>query len=135
MLQPKVYIKSLGIELEAATINFLDRKVEIYNEYNKFLEDGLSWFESYSFDEVEFIENTGFKDMNGNDIFVGDIIKHHNSCLRDRGKNFLVEKTDFDKRYTFSNLDEYYYDLDEEEAEFVEVIGNIYENKELVENE
>ncbi len=135
MLQPKVYIKSLGIELEATTINFLDRKVEIYNEYNKFLEDGLSCFESYSFDEVEFIENTGFKDMNGNDIFVGDIIKHHNSCLRDRGKNFLVEKHDFDKRYTFSNLDEYYYDLDEEEAEFVEVIGNIYENKELVENE
>lgn len=71
--------------------------------------------------------------MNDNDIFVGDIVKHHNSCLRDKGKNFLVEKHDFDKRYTFSNLDEYYYDLDEEEAEFVEVIGNIYEHKELVE--
>lgn len=74
MLQPKVYIKSLGIELEAATINFLDRKVEIYNEYNKFLEDGLSCFESYSFDEVEFIENTGFKDMNGKYIYVGNIV-------------------------------------------------------------
>ena len=55
--------------------------------------------------------------------------------IAERDKILEVKLIDFDKRYTFSNLDEYYYDLDEEEAEFVEVIGNIYENKELVENE
>ena len=126
MLQPKVYIKSLDIVLPVDEIDF---NIDVI----KVLPDNARDFEQFDFDEVEFIENTGFKDMNSNYIFVGDIIKHHNSCLRGRGKNFLVEKHDFDKRYTFSNLDEYYYDLDEEEAEFVEVIGNIYENKELVE--
>lgn len=74
MLQPKVYIKSLGIELEATTINFLDREVEVYNEYNKSIEDASTGFESYFFDEVEFIENTGFKDNNGKYIYVGDTV-------------------------------------------------------------
>lgn len=126
MLQPKAYIAELDKILEVKLIDFDNEEIEAY--------DGdKSIYSYFNFFEVEFIENTGFKDMNGNDIFVGDIIKHHNSCLRDRGKNFLIEKHDFDKRYTFSNLDEYYYDLDEEEAEFVEVIGNVYENEELVE--
>lgn len=125
MLQPKAYIAELDKILEVKIIDFDNEEIEAY--------DGdKSIYSYFNFFEVEFIENTGFKDMNGNDIFVGDIIKHHNSCLRDRGKNFLIEKHDFDKRYTFSNLDGYYYDLDEEEAEFVEVIGNVYENKELV---
>ena len=83
--------------------------------------------------EVEFIYGTGFIDKNGNDIFVGDIVKYHNSYLRDKGKNFLVEKHDFDKRYTLYNLDEYY-DLYEDNAEFVEVIGSVYENKDLLED-
>lgn len=128
MLQPKVYIKSLDLVLPVEEINFDINVVEVS------LDNSIG-FAQFDFDEAEFIENTGFKDMNDNDIFVGDIVKHHNSCLRDKGKNFLVKKHDFDKRYTFSNLDEYYYDLDEEEAEFVEVIGNIYENKELLKNE
>lgn len=128
MLQPKVYIAELDKILEIKLIDFDNEEIEVYDE-------DKSIYRDFNFFEVEFIENTGFKDMNRNDIFVGDIIKHHNSCLRDRGKNFLVEKHDFDKRYTFSNLDEYYYDLDEEEAEFVEVIGNFYENKELLGNE
>ena len=125
MLQPKVWVIKEKKVIDVHAIDFVNKII--------FQNTGGRTKKFYPFDEVEFMENTGFKDMNGNDIFVGDIIKHHNSCLRDRGKNFLVEKHDFDKRYTFSNLDEYYYDLDEEEAEFVEVIGNIYENKELLE--
>ena len=128
MLQPKIYVKDKNKVYDAQVIDY-KREMVI------FFDNETQWAYTRSFDEVEFMENTGFKDMNGNDIFVGDIIKHHNSCLRDRGKNFLVEKHDFDKRYTFSNLDEYYYDLDEEEAEFIEVIGNIYKNKELLGNE
>jgi uncharacterized phage protein (TIGR01671 family) len=126
MLQPKIYVKDKKKVYDTQYIDYKHKRVI-------FFDSETQWTYTRLFSEVEFMENTGFKDMNGNDIFVGDIIKHHNSCLRDRGKNFLIEKHDFDKRYTFSNLDEYYYDLDEEEAELVEVIGNIYEDKELLE--
>lgn len=130
MLQPKVYIKKWNKVREVEMIDFYNKQVLAYVIGVRPRGEKAI----YSFDEVEFIENTGFKDNNGKDIFVGDIIKQHKSCLRDRRKNFLVEKHDFDKRYTFFNLEEYYYDLDEDEAEFVEVIGNVYENEELLED-
>ena len=125
MLQSKVWLIKEKKVIDVHAIDFVNKII--------FQNTGGRAKKFYPFDEVEFIENTGFKDKNGKDIFVGDIIKQHKSCLRDRRKNFLVEKHDFDKRYTFFNLEEYYYDLDEDEAEFVEVIGNIYEDKELVE--
>lgn len=128
MLQPKIYVKDKN---KVYDTQFIDYKHKIVI----FFDSETQRTYTRSFDEVEFMENTGFKDMNGKDIFDGDIIKQHKSCLRDKRKNFLVEKHDFDKRYTFSNLEEYYYDLDEDEVEFVEVIGNIYENKELLGNE
>ena len=126
MLQPKIYVKDKNKVYDTQFIDYKNKRVT-------FFDSETQWTYTRSFDEVEFMENTGFKDKNGKDIFVGDIIKQHKSCLRDRRKNFLVEKHDFDKRYTFFNLEEYYYDLDEDEAEFVEVIGNIYEDKELEE--
>ena len=128
MLQPKAYSKEKQKVYDVKYIDFDNETLELLTE-----QQFDFYAHVYDFDEVEFMENTGFKDKNGKDIFVGDIIKQHKPCLRDERKNFLVEKHDFDKRYTFSNLEEYYYDLDEDEAEFVEVIGNIYENKELVE--
>lgn len=126
MLQPKVYVKDKNKVYDTQVIDYKHKLVIFFDSESQCTYTRL-------FNEIEFIENTGFKDMNEKDIYVGDIIKQHKSCLRDKRKNFLVEKHDFDKRYTFFNLEEYYYDLDEDEAEFVEVIGNIYENKELVE--
>lgn len=128
MLQPKIYVKDKNKVYDTQVIDYKHKMVIFFDSETQCTYTRL-------FDEVEFIENTGFKDKYDDYVYVGDIIKHHNSCLRDRGKNFLVEKHDFDKRYTFSNLDEYYYDLDEEEVELIEVIGNIYENKELLRNE
>ena len=128
MLQPKAYSKEKQKVYDVKYIDFDNETLELLTE-----QQFDFYAHVYDFDEIEFVENTGFEDKNGKDIFVGDIIKQHKSCLRDRRKNFLVEKHDFDKRYTFFNLEEYYYDLDEDEAEFVEVIGNIYEHKEFVE--
>ena len=70
MLQPKVYIKELNIVREVEMIDFYNKQVLAYvTGVRPRGETAI-----YSFDEVEFIENTGFKDNNGKYIYVGNIV-------------------------------------------------------------
>ncbi len=85
---------------------------------------------------------TGLKDKNGKKIFEGDIIDIHQTV---NGYNqFVIEydKYKFSARYYNQDKKQtgswYGYDLDElfeinESEKEIEVIGNIYENKELLE--
>ena len=85
-------------------------------------------------EEVEFMQSTGLKDKNGNEIYEGDVVK-----VTDED-----ESTDFCDGGigTINGLDElfmWYIDGDVENGLFdinssyyIEVIGNIYENPELL---
>lgn len=125
MKQPKVYVKSLDRVFEVESIRFDTKVVEIYDE-------AASRYRYCDFDEVEFIYCTGFMDKNGKEIEHGDILK-----------------TDFEDVFTIKFHSVYgFYAVNEDEkcwfAEGIEdgiegilpkyeVIGNIYENKELLE--
>lgn len=125
MKQPKVYIKSLDIVLPVGVLNFHEKTVEVYFNDNA---DNVP----YSFDEVEFIHSTGIKDKNGKEIEHGDIlktewagilpIKFHNVygfyAIKENDKYWFAEETEDELRETLLKT---------------EVIGNIYENKELLE--
>lgn len=120
MKQPKVYIKSLDMVLPVEVINYHEKTVEVYFNDNA---DNVP----YSFDEVEFIENAGYKDMNDNDIYIGDVI------LLEELK-FVVRKSEEKEFYYLTHRNKrtkatriiYLKDG-------LSVIGNIYENRELLE--
>ena len=96
-------------------------------------------YDGIAFDEVpasDFIlmQSTGLLDKNGNEIFVGDIVKYEAGC------NTVTEEVVYDKNlagfgvkdaganiiFTFGELAE------EIGLSSLEVVGNIYENPELL---
>lgn len=133
MKQIKAYIKHLGLVSEVTVINYLDEEVEVYNEMNAVFDDPSTGFDVYSFDEVEFIYGTGFIDKNGKEIEHGDILKTEFEDV------FTIK---FNNVYGFCAVDEddKYWFAEETEDELretlskTEVIGNIYENKNLLED-
>ena len=126
MKQPKVYVKYLNKVLEVESINFDTKVVAVYDE-----DEHIYCY--CDFDEVEFIYGTGIKDKNGKEIEHGDILK-----------------TDFEDIFTikFHSVYGFYAVNEDEKCWFAdgiedgiegilpkyEVIGNIYENKELLED-
>ena len=126
MKQPKVYIKYSNKVLEVVSIRFDTKVVEVYDEE-------ASIYDYCDFNEVEFIYGTGFMDKNGKEIEHGDILK------TEFGDVFSIK---FNNVYGFCAIEEdIRYWFAEEGLEYElretfsksEVIGNIYENKDLLE--
>lgn len=127
MKQPKVYIKSLDVVLPVEVINCREKIVEVYFNDNA---DNVP----YKFNEVKFIYGTGFIDKNGKEIESGDILKTEFEDV------FLIK---FNNVYGFCAIKEdIRHWFAEEDLEYelretllkTEVIGNIYENKDLLED-
>lgn len=116
---------------EVASIDFFRKKIKINHwEY------GDSNF--FPLDEVVLMQSTGYKDKNGVEIFEGDLVK----VSVDNGFDYLFEELSIVKPSKFhSGL---VCSLKSHEAEYriihaeilgyeYEVVGNIYENPELLE--
>lgn len=127
MKQPKVYDKSLKRVFEVESIRFDTKVVEIYDEE-------ASRYHYCDFDEVEFIYGTGFIDKNGKEIEHGDILKTEFedvfSIKLNNVYGFYAIKDDVRRYFAEEDLD---YELRETLSK-TEVIGNIYENKDLLED-
>lgn len=129
MKQPKVYIKNLDIVLPVKIINYHENIVEVYFNDN-------ADFVPYDFDEVEFIYGTGFIDKNGKEIKSGDILKTDFAAV------YTIKFHSIYGFYAVNKDDKCWFAEGIEDGiegilpkyEKYEVIGNVYGNKELVED-
>ena len=87
----------------------------------------------YPFDEVEFMENTGLKDKHGDYVYVGSILTDEGEQGEDEWIYGIVTKDIDDGCYISWELIEFSETLYRCSA--YSVVGNIYENKELLGNE
>ena len=126
MLQPKVYIKKLNIVREVEMIDFFNKQVLAYVIGVRPRGETAI----YSFDEIEFMENTGLKDKNGKYIYKGDIVTVNgtwNCIIKYKQSSCAFVLKSIDSRWSvgyFGNYDAI--------EEMLEVIGNVYENEELL---
>ena len=148
MLQPKVYSKLNNKVFDVVEIHFKMGVVVV--EYTK---NGIDYeVATLNFSDCKFMENTGLKDKNGKYIYVGDILKFDdefptwdyegevsacggfNVAIVTKEKNFIT-LTNF--QADDGGLEEILCTreliFDELNFEDYEVIGYIYEDKELVE--
>jgi len=128
---------------EVVEENTLTMKIEIkFRAWDKIKKDWL--FKGYSLSDIassitsdelatcDIVESTNLKDKNGVEIYEGDILKEVENSLTEFRNVLDFVVYDIDRAmFRLSNHDNTYLGAEDSEL-YLEVIGNIYENKELL---
>ena len=113
------------------TIDFTDKTIRCLKK-NEFINAYL--LRRVSFDDVELMQYTGLKDKNGKEIYEGDIIKY--KFPYDRRLKHISPVKFLETEASFGIKDRYGNEIPLytiSASNYFEVIGNIYENKNLLE--
>ena len=120
------YDKILG---NARNFDYCEEYGELVFEIKEF--PGIGNIPSeYDMDNIELMQYTGLKDKNGKEIYEGDILELVSTIGINRGK-VIVEL----KEYQGDRGKEFGYQFYSYLPNNAEVVGNIYENPELLEKE
>lgn len=135
-LKFRAYIKSIQKIVNVTEIDFNNKMLTLNIATNKVYPETSYWWKEteLAFSQVIIMQSTGLKDKNGKEIFEGDIVQY-----LDGEYSFIgVVKISAFGIYAKNKYDNYNFedfaDENTKEAD-VAVIGNIYENKELLEND
>lgn len=115
----KMWIKKSNKTLDVATIDFLEKEVKSHANV------------MYRFDEIELMQSTGLIDTYDEEIFVGDILQTYDGELAKVvwNKELARWEAEFlDENVVLSGVA----DVKIERSD-CEIVGNIYENPELLE--
>lgn len=118
----RAWVKDRKAIFEVILINYATKKVSYLLERVGHLLNIVH----EEFNDIELMEYTGLKDMKGKEIYEGDIL------FESFGEEYF--KVVFENGSFRAEVDEYSLDL-EDYAHICEVVGNIYENTELMEDE
>lgn len=116
-------------------INFEEKEICVQTIY---FEQGLPDsrdLDYYDFDDVVLMQSTGLRDKNGKEIFEGDVVKVTDGDERtnfpDGGIGTICGLDEIFMWYIDGQVHNGLFDISQEY--YIEVIGNIYENQELLE--
>ena len=102
--------------------------IDILHKEIFFSNGDVDYCEISDFKYIELMQYTGLKDEYGNEIYEGDIVTLHNSrykvIFNMEQARFVLRDDKFEMEIPFTNNNN----------ERMEIIGNIYENPELIED-
>ena len=120
----RAWIKNDKEMIDVDEIHWFDGELDIIGDYITFVRKA---------DEIELMQSTGLKDKNGKEIFEGDIVDY-------KGRKAIIKWHGSYASFIYRFVDGMQERVSEWDSLFLacyhfEVIGNIYENLELLEVE
>ena len=110
--EKKIMGEVLGIDILHKEIFFSNEDVDCYGHTD--------------FKDIELMQYTGLKDKNNKKIYEGDIVTLHNSkykvIFNSKEARFVLRDDEFESEIPFTNNNN----------ERMKIVGNIYENPELL---
>ena len=110
---------------------WVEKFKEMYTVKMIDLQREIAYFDKYnyrSFYDINLMQYTGLKDMREKEIYEGDILSGGNN---EEHYKVIFENGSFMAEFE-GDFDEYSFDLIDVVAQGCEVVGNIYENPELL---
>lgn len=102
--------------------------IDILHKEIFFSNENVDCYEHTDFKDIELMEYTELKDKNNKEIYEGDIVTLHNGkykvIFNTEEARFVLRDDEFEMNIPFTNNNN----------KRMEVIGNIYENSELMED-
>nr|DAN93707.1 MAG TPA: YopX protein [Caudoviricetes sp.] len=134
ILKFRAWHNELGRMMLVKTMFFFANELEELELNDSIMNDNIPVYP----DEIKLMQSTGLHDKNGKEIFEGDIIRYNIDVVDIKKHPTLGFYTVLDGREGFFGDGMSIDDFEEDAKEFsktAEIIGNIYENPELLEVE
>ena len=128
----RAWIKNRKKMVKVEEISFIGQKQIAYDEieYRYTDKEPFHYTQLVDFDDIKLMQYTGLKDKNGVKIFEGDIFAWGSTLYQ-----VIYADFGFKVKYVKGHNDMYLYDFQLnyfEENDEIEVIGNIYEDEDLL---